>query len=178
MRDLCCCCFVLFVGGVEKGCLGDFWETGCWTADLDGVPGWVLWEGLVALNLSRCRFTAASVVATSLSELALCSRDRKCRSASGRSRRSRWDSHSQPRSVTRLSCWLDRSTRIPTATQVAVGILRIIPKSDQSKRPVGRPPTFVMPGRINAEAEEIAQAFLKPPSKRRQYVKNYKELTR
>ena len=51
-------------------------------------------------------------------------------------------------------------------------------KPDQHKRPVGRPPTYVMHARIDAEPEEIAKAFLKPPPKEWQYVKNYKEPTR
>ena len=46
------------------------------------------------------------------------------------------------------------------------------------KRPVGRPPTYIMPPRIDASPEQIAKAFLKSPPKEWQYLKRYKEPTR
>lgn len=52
-----------------------------------------------------------------------------------------------------------------------------MPDNDTSKRPVGRPPTYVMPERIDASTEEIASRFLRKPPKEWRYKKNYKEPT-
>ena len=46
------------------------------------------------------------------------------------------------------------------------------------KRPVGRPPTYIMPEKIDADVEEVARSFLKQPPKEWEYVKHYKEPTR
>ena len=46
-----------------------------------------------------------------------------------------------------------------------------------AKRPRGRPPTYVMPERIDASPEEIASRFLRKPPAEWQYKKKYKEPT-
>ena len=48
---------------------------------------------------------------------------------------------------------------------------------DTPKRPVGRPPTYVMPERIDASPEEIAKRFLRKPPEEWQYAKKFKEPT-
>lgn len=48
---------------------------------------------------------------------------------------------------------------------------------DKPKRPRGRPPEFVMPERIDATPEEIANAFLRKPPKDWRYMKKHREPT-
>ena len=51
-------------------------------------------------------------------------------------------------------------------------------EQEKPKRPVGRPPKFVMPPRIDDDPERIAEIFLRnPPPKEWQYLKNHREPT-
>ena len=43
LKDFCCCCFVLFVGWVEKGCWGTFGKRVNYDLkDWEGCEGWVV----------------------------------------------------------------------------------------------------------------------------------------